>query len=158
MIASSFSANVIAASAGTKDNYHEVVNAKTEEAFSQLAESVRNEMEAGGRYEFVKPAERTSIDKSFSEMASLFRQRGAVDKMSQDEKVILFNSQEVVNAILTKRDSDRVICENRAPVGSHIPKTTCHTYGQEEEARRVANQDMDKAKRAQCVGSHCNGS
>jgi hypothetical protein len=155
VIAAPFSAN---ASAGTKDNYHEVVNAKTEEAFSQLAESVRRDMAAGGRYEFVKPTERATIDKSFAEMTSLFQQRGSVDKMSEPQKVALFNSQEVVNSILTKRDSDRVICENRVPVGSHIPKTACHTYGQEEEARRGVEQDMVKLKMIQCTGAHCNGS
>ena len=156
VIASSFSANVVAASAATKGNYHEVVNAKSEEAFSQLAENVRGEMAAGGRYEFVKPAERATIDKSFAEMAALFRERGSVDKMSEPQKVALFNSQEVVNSILARRDSDRVICENRAPVGSHIPKTTFHTYGQQEEARRGTEMEIDKLKMTPCTGAHCN--
>jgi hypothetical protein len=162
MIASSFSANVIAASAGTKDNYHEVVNAKSEEAFSQLAESVRKEMAAGGRYEFVKPAERADIDKNLAAMTALFREKGSVDRMSDPQKVALFNSQEVVNSILTKRDSDRVICENRVPVGSHIPKTTCHTFGQEEEARRGTDQEVSALKHPQCMSAsptdnHCGG-
>lgn len=147
---------VIAGPLAAKDKYHEVVNAQSEEAFSQLAENVRKEMSGGGRYEFVKPDERVKVEKSLIEMASLFRQKKTVDQMSQTEKVELFNSQEVVNSILTVRDSDRVICENRAPVGSHIPKTTCHTYGQEQEARLGTAHEVDNLKKLQCVGAHCN--
>lgn len=142
---------VMAGPLAAKEKYHEVVNAQTEEAFSQLAENVRKEMDAGGRYEFVQPGERPQIEKGLAEMAALFRQSGSVDKMSQTEKVALFNSQEVVNAILTKRDSDRVICENRAPVGSHIPKTSCFTYGQLQESRRGTKQIFDRLAMPQCT-------
>jgi hypothetical protein len=153
---------VMASVGGAKENYHEVVSAKTGEAFSQVAENVRHEMEAGGRYEFVNPAERAEIDKNLVAMTALFREKGSVDKMSEPQKVALFNGQEMVNSILTKRDSDRVICENRVPVGSHIPKTTCHTFGQEEEARRGTNQEINALKHTQCMSSsatdrHCGG-
>ncbi len=134
-----------------KEKYHEVVNAQSEEAFAQLSDNVRRDMAAGGRYEFVTPGERATVDKSFGAMTALFRERQSVDKMSEPEKVALFNNQEVVNSILTKRDSDRVICENRVPVGSHIPKTSCHTYGQEEEARRGTNQEIDALKHTPCI-------
>ncbi len=88
-------------------------------------------------------------------MTALFQNRGSVDKMSEPQKVELFNSQEVVNSILTKRDSDRVICENRIPVGSHIPKTSCHTYGQEQETRLGTDREMVKFQMMQCIGPHC---
>ncbi|MEO7432414.1 MAG: hypothetical protein ABIR62_10360 [Dokdonella sp.] len=144
---------VIAGPLWAKEKYHEVVNAQTEEAFSQLAENVRKEMADGGRYEFVKPEERDKVEKGLAGIAALFRQKGSVDKMSEPEKVELFNNQEVVNAILTRRDSERVICENRAPVGSHIPKTSCYTYGQWEEGRRGTNQVIDRLRKVQCTSA-----
>lgn len=153
---------LMAAFVSAKEKYHDVVNAQSEDAFTQIADNVRREMAAGGKYEFVKPDERATIDKNLGEMTTLFRERGTVDKMSEPQKVELFNSQEVVNSILTKRDSDRVICENRMPIGSHIPKTTCHTYGQQEEARRGTNQAMDKLRQSACISisrtdKHCGG-
>jgi hypothetical protein len=137
-----------------KENYHEKqVNAETKEAFTDLAQNVRREMDRGGKYEFVPPDERAKIDKSFAEMTALFDQYGTVSAMNQDTKVKLFNDQEVVNSILTKRDRDRVICQNKAPIGSHIPQTSCHTYAQEVEAHQQTRKQMDDWKVMGCAGS-----
>ena len=144
---------VAASAAGAKENYHEkMINADTKEKFVEVATDVRNEMEGGGRYEYVKPDERRTIDQKFAEMEALFNESGSVQGMKQDTKIKLFNDQEVVNSILTHRDRDRVICKNEAPVGSHIPVTTCHTYGQEEEAREGTRNQLDEWKRDACRG------
>ena len=110
-------------------------------------------MDTGGKYEFVPPDERTKIDKSFGEMTALFDQYGSVSAMNQDAKVKLFNDQEVVNSILTKRDRDRVICTNQAPVGSHIRQTSCHTYAQEVQAHQETQKQMTDWKVMGCAGS-----
>lgn len=137
-----------------KEHYHEnQVNAETKDKFADLAQNVRREMDHGGKYEFVEPAERVRIEKSFEEMTALFDQYGSVSAMNQDTKVRLFNDQETVNAILTKRDRDRVICTNKAPIGSHIPVTSCHTYAQEVEAHRGTQKQMDDWKIMGCAGT-----
>ena len=60
---------VAASAAGAKENYHEkTVNADTKEKFVEIATNVRQEMEGGGRYEYVKPDERKTIDQKFTEM------------------------------------------------------------------------------------------
>jgi len=149
--------SVVAVSmAGAKENYHEkTINADTKEKFVEVATDVRQEMQAGGRYEYVKADERKTIDQKFTEMEALFNENGSVQNMKQDTKVKLFNDQEVVNSILTHRDRDRVICKNEAPVGSHIPVTSCHTYGQEEEAREGTHNQLDEWKRSACRGKLC---
>jgi hypothetical protein len=135
-----------------KENYHEKqVNAETKDKFVEVTDGVRDEMGKGGKYEFVQPKERVTIDKSFAEMTKLFDEYGSVSAMTQDAKVKLFNDQETVNSILTKRDRDRVICKNEAPLGSHIPVTTCHTYAQEVEAREGMKTQLDTWKHAPCV-------
>ena len=154
----SFAAIVPAASVSAREKYREIVNADTQEKFEQIEANVRNEMQAGGRYEFVKPAERDTVDKNLAAMNALFKQRGSVSEMKQDEKIKLFNAQEVANSILTKRDSDRVICVNSIPVGSHIPVTSCHTFGQEEEARRGAVKKMQDWEHPACVSRKCGAS
>ncbi|HET7923646.1 MAG TPA: hypothetical protein VFL30_02045 [Rhodanobacteraceae bacterium] len=137
-----------------KENYHEKrVNADTKEAFADVSQSVRREMDHGGKYEFVPPDERAKIDKNFDDMTKLFDQYGTVSAMNQDAKVRLFNDQEVVNSILTKRDRDRVICQNKAPIGSHIQQTSCHTYAQEVEARQETQKQMSDWKIMGCAGT-----
>jgi hypothetical protein len=147
-----------AAGALATENYHEnALNADTRAKFAAIAASVRNEMRAGGRYEYVKPDERKTIDRKLAEMESLFDQSESVEGMKQDTKVTLFNAQEVVNSILTRRDRDRVICKNEPPLGSHIPVTSCHTYGQEEEARRGTQEQLDEWMRLGCAKEGCVG-
>jgi hypothetical protein len=147
-----------AAIASGKENYHEkALNADTRAKFAEIAANVRNEMRAGGRYEYVKPDERKTIDRKLSEMESLFDQNESIQSMQQDTKVKLFNAQEVVNSILTRRDRDRVICKNEPPLGSHIPVTSCHTYGQEEEARRGTQEQLNEWMRRGCAKEGCVG-
>jgi hypothetical protein len=144
----------ILAPCSARENYHEKqVNADNKEAFAAVAQNVRREMDHGGKYEFVPTDERAKIDRSFAEMTALFDQYGTVAAMNQDAKVKLFNDQEVVNSILTRRDRDRVICTNRAPIGSHIAKTTCHTYAQEVEARQETQKQMSDWKVMGCAGT-----
>ena len=141
-----------------KENYRETgPKADTKEKFEQVAANIRHEMEDGGRYEYVKPDERKTIEQKLAEIDALFGQDATVDSMKQDTKVKLFNAQEVINSILTRRDRDRVICKNEAPVGSHIPVTSCHTYGQEEDARRGSHNQMDEWTRLGCTKSGCGG-
>jgi hypothetical protein len=138
-------------SATAKENYKEkAFNADTREKFEQVSAKVREEMKDGGRYQYVKPSERSTIEQKLSEMESLFKQSDSVQGMNEQTKIALFNDQEVVNSILTQRDSDRVICKKEAPIGSHIPITTCHTYGQEEDARKNSHKLMDSWTRTQC--------
>jgi hypothetical protein len=137
--------------AGAKENYKEkAFNADTADKFQATADSVRKEMEAGGRYQYVKPDERTKVDKALAEMSQLFAANNSVAAMSQDTKVKLFNDQETVNAILQQRDGERVICKNQAPIGSHIPVTSCHTYAQEVEARDGTKKQMSQWSQGAC--------
>lgn len=138
------------------EHYHEkAFNADTREKFEQVAQSVRGEMKTGGRYQYVTAEERRTIDAALQRMTSLFAVNESVQAMSQDSKVQLFNEQEVVNSILTHRDRDRVICQHEVPIGSHIPITKCHTYGQEVEGRRETTNQMDQWRRGPCRGEIC---
>jgi hypothetical protein len=93
-------------------------------------------MQPGGHYEFTSNKDRAAIDTQFSGMQSLFDKYGTVGQMDQGAKVQLFNEQEAVNAILTHNDSNRLVCEHIAPLGSNIPKTICKTYGQIQQEQR----------------------
>jgi hypothetical protein len=149
-------ATCVAGQTFATEHYREgSVKADTKETFEKVAESVREGMQAGGRYEYVKPGEQQTIEKKLNEMGTLFDQAGGtVASMKEEQKIALFNAQESVNSILTLRDRDRVICKKEVPVGSHIPVTSCHTYGQEVEARQGAKKTMDDWGRPLCVGDN----
>jgi hypothetical protein len=134
------------------ENYTEAnKNADSREKLSAVAAGVRSQMHAGGRFEFVKPIERETIDRKFAEMDALFAQAGAVADMKEDAKVKLFDAQETINSILTQRDAERLICKREPIMDSHIPTTTCQTYRQQLAKAEITRQKMSVWQNVLCT-------
>lgn len=119
-----------------KDKVEPAVNANTKDSFDTVSTWVRKEMAAGGRYSYVSVAERGTVEAKLSEMGGLYAVTPDIAQMKDGQKLQMFNDQEQVNAILAKRDNDRLICKHDMPAGSHIPVTTCDTAGAIEARRR----------------------
>lgn len=126
-----------------------IVKAQNKQEFAAVVAAVHQQMQPGGRYEHVSASEAVNINQRFADMQTLFDRYGTVDKMNQNEKIQLFNDQEFVNAALTKRDNKRLVCEQIAPVGSHIPRTSCRTYGDIMQSQRDTQQVLMKMQQTQ---------
>ena len=113
-----------------QENGKPVVKADSKENFEAIVAAIHQQMQPGGRWQYIDKNERTTIDGSFADMGKLYDQFGSVDKMDQNAKMRLLADQSTVNAILTKKDGERLICETNVPVGSHFPVKTCKTYAQ----------------------------
>jgi hypothetical protein len=113
-----------------------VVKADNKDDFAAVVAAVHQQMLPGGHYEFASKKDRADIDTQFSAMQTLFDKYGTVAQMDQASKVQLFNEQQAVNGLLTHNDSDRLICEHVAPLGSNIPKTVCRTFGELQREQR----------------------
>lgn len=130
-----------------------IVKAENKADFAAVVAAIHQQMAPGGRYEFVDNTERTQIDGTFGDMQSLFDKYGTVAQMNQTAKVQLFNDQETVNAILTRRDDKRLICRSMPPTGSLIPKTSCKTYREIQVEQRGTRDYMQRLQQvAQPVG------
>ena len=123
-----------------QENGKPVVRADTRENFEAIVAAIHQQMQPGGRWQFVDNNERATIDGSFADMDKLYAQFGSVDKMDQAAKVRLLADQSTVNAILTRKDGDRLICDSEIPVGSHLPIKTCKTYAQIQAEQRGAQE------------------
>ena len=123
-----------------EENGKPVVKADSKENFEAVVAAIHKQMEAGGRWQFINATERSTIDGNFADMQKLYDQYGSVDKMDTDAKVRLLADQSSVNAILTQKDGDRLICQTELPVGSHLPVKTCKTYAQMQMEQRGAQQ------------------
>jgi len=133
------------------------VKANTKDEFAAVADHVRQQMTPGGRFESVKQSDQMIVDRDLSSMESLYDKFGTVDAMDQPSKVQLYNSQSEVNAILTRNDANREVCEQVKPMGSNIPKTVCKTQRQinlEEGQSQQMKQDMLNQGRNNPVGGH----
>ena len=113
-----------------------VTRSKLEPAnFDALAKAIAFELEPGGRFEFVLPDERSTISVALERMRELLDGKSSLAELPETEKVALINAQEEINAILTRRDSERLICARREVPGSHRKISVCETYG-EQQARK----------------------
>jgi hypothetical protein len=130
------------------------VKAETGEAFAKTAASVRSEMTEGGRYEFITNDEKAKVNADLDAMTAMLQKSGSVAAMSQPEKVQLFNTQEHLNGILTHSDRNRLVCEHKAPIGSHIALTSCKTVAEIEKMRRDGQKMSTDAT---SVGWQCHG-
>jgi hypothetical protein len=135
-----------------------ILKADNAAKFSSVTTNVQKEMLPGGRFEFVESNERGTVNARLADMQALFDKHGVVAQMDMQTKVQLFNDQEAVNAILTRRDDDRLVCAHDAPLGTHIQRTTCQTYGEIERQRRRDVDDMATLKQVpDYYRTHCPG-
>lgn len=131
------------------------VKATTKDEFAAVADHVRQQMAPGGRFDSVKANDQTTVNRDLGAMESLYDKFGTVDAMDQASKIQLFNNQSEVNAILTRNDANREVCEQVKPMGSNIPKTVCKTQREinleNDQSQRIM-QNMQQTKNA--VGGH----
>ncbi len=133
----------MAASAAAKPS----VKADNKVDFAALSAAVQQELVPGGRYEFVDSAEHDTVTKRLNDMQGLFDKYDTVAKMDSNKRAQLLADQEDVNAILTRRDSRRMVCKSERPMGSLIPQQACRTYGEVEKTRRTTQDFMQREAR-----------
>jgi hypothetical protein len=119
---------------------------QTLDTFNEWAADIHTRMQVGGVYEHISAADRARLDIELGEMLKLLQARSSQNDMSQDEKIALFNTQGEVIGILHHNNNNRLVCEKRAPVGSHVPVTFCRTFGEimdEQKLKGKAMRDFD---------------
>ena len=145
MMASMIGFLVASAAACADEVIKNRVSADTLEKFQAVATEVRNDMNTGGRYEYISTENKAKAESDMNTMAAMLQKSGSVGAMTQPDKVKLFNTQEHLNGILTHSDSNRLVCEHTAPVGTSIPRTTCQTVAEKEHNRRASGKYLDDA-------------
>ena len=117
--------------------------AQTLDSFSRESAKIREQMQPGGAYGLIKAADRARVESRLGDMQKLLQAHSSEGDMSRANKIALVNAQEEVNGILRHNDSDRLVCERRAPLGSNIPVTTCRTFGEMERQRVEGQKSMN---------------
>ena len=112
------------------------VVAQTLADFERQAAAVRDGMQAGGTYSYMREEDKQRVEQRLGEMQHLLEQHAAQAQLAQPDKVVLINAQEDLNALLLQNDNNRLECERGAHTGSRIHVTTCHTHGELMERQR----------------------
>jgi len=119
--------------------------AQSLDSFNAEATKIRDGMKADGTYSHITPSDRGRVEARLDEIQKLLSAHAGQGDLNTSDKVHLVNVQEEVNGILKHNDNNRLVCEHVAPVGSHVPVTTCRTYGEIVEQQR-SDQDYLRKK------------
>lgn len=116
--------------------------AQSLDSFMQDQARIRKDMQPGGQYGYISNLEKNRVEASLAQMQNLLTANKTNADMRPEDKVALLNAQEEINGILEHNDNNRLVCEHVAPVGSHRPITTCHTYAEIMAQRERTTNEM----------------
>ena len=119
---------------------------QTVASFDMQAAKVRQEMDKGGRYEYIKPEDRTRVEEGLTFMHDLIAASGSVSAMKEDDRIRLFNRQERVNTLLTNSENSRIICEKSYQAGSLFKLTTCKSVAERAKREQDAKNTLEAAQ------------
>lgn len=133
---------LFASAATAKENKVErPLTAESKALFDDQAEAIRQQMQPGGHYEFVSVQERAEVEKGLESVSSVLGRHAEAKDFSSADKAELLQAQENVNAILTRNDGRRLICERSRPTGSHLGQDKCVTLADKERQRQLSERE-----------------
>ena len=117
-------------------------------AFDAQRASIVDGFQSGERYAEISPADKEKVLASLDKMQRLLGDNTSIDSLRPDDKVELFNEQEVVNTLLTAAQADsREVCKRSRPVNSRIPVNECHTVAEWQRRRDESRDLLDERAR-----------
>jgi hypothetical protein len=113
-------------------------------AFPRLVQTLTAEMQPGGRFEELSPAERAAVERELELIGRRLAGHDSIATLDEAGRLEVFNAQERANAILAQRDGQRLICERRARIGSNRREIYCESVAERrarsEDSRRKARE------------------
>ena len=116
--------------------------AVTQGKFEEQRARIESEFGKGGAYGEIRPEDRVKVVASLQKIAKSLEGVESVEQLSEEQRVAVFNEQEMVNNILTEAHADsRMVCVREVATGSNRRVTNCATVA-ERRRRRETAQDM----------------
>ncbi len=111
--------------------------------FAAQQQKIMTALADGKSYSEIRHEDKEKVVAALSRIGTALQQAGGVDGLDKEQKVAVFNDQELANAILTRAGEDsRLICKREMATGSHRATTQCLTVAESSRARERAQQDL----------------
>jgi hypothetical protein len=121
--------------------------------FRSQADEIRAAMGAGGVYANLPADTRKRVNEQLSALEGIYTKRG--DKpATQRQEVQIINATSEINALLTGREEERVICEQVKRIGSNRHDRVCQTVAQREANRKSSKAAMHEIRPAGRSGNN----
>jgi hypothetical protein len=116
------------------------------DTFLDQQRDVREDFEHSRKFKHVAAGEKQRLYRAQDEMFSLLEGRRSVDELSTDQRIALYNAQEVVSSVLLEAELDREVCKREKVLGSHRSSLVCTTVREQRQMKEMAR-DMLLAPR-----------
>ncbi|MDN5781732.1 MAG: hypothetical protein L0H23_06885 [Luteimonas sp.] len=114
-----------------------------DEAFAAQRTQILEELGDGETYSEIKPADREKVQAALARISGALDQSGGVAQLDEQQKVSVFNDQELVNNILTEAgENSRLVCKRVKKTGSHMSSNQCMTVGARNRAAEHAQDEL----------------
>lgn len=107
--------------------------------FAEQKQSIITKLADGKTYSEISSKDRGAVTAALDRIEAKLGPAGNVDHLTMEQKVEVFNEQEVVNTLLTQaRKDSRLVCKRETTVSSRIPSTQCRTVAERKRAYEEA--------------------
>ena len=120
------------------------MDATTMAEFDQQSADLRAEAAYGA----LSADDRKEVDSSLERLHKLFSKRDAGKTLNSNDQVSLTNAQSQINAIMSGKPGDRIICEQVKKLGSNRSERVCQTVAARDAARSDSQQTLRSQQHA----------
>lgn len=120
--------------------------------FLEQQRDVREDFQYSKKFEHVDRASKNRLYKAQDEIFRLLDGRGSVDELDTDQRIALYNAQEVVGSVLVDAELDRQVCKREKMVGSHRASLVCMSV---REQRRIREEGRDMLMAPRVCDRNC---
>ena len=107
--------------------------------FQAQRDTILKELGDGETYSEIETADREQVKAALSRISAALDRSGGVAQLDEQQKVEVFNDQELVNNILTKAgENSRLVCKRVKKTGSHMSSNQCMTVAARNRAMEHA--------------------
>ena len=104
-----------------------------------------------GTYGRLKRGAMSQAETARNKIAALLEGHENAMELPAEERIELYNAQEVIVAMVRADDKGRMICKKEIRLGSRFPTTECLTVAQREEKARSARAGVNDSVRTVCI-------
>jgi hypothetical protein len=116
-------------------------------SFIEQKQTIIAQLGDGKTYSEISSKDRGEVTAALDRMDVAIGTAGSVDALTMEQKVAVFNDQEVVNTLLTKaRKDSRLVCKRETTVSSRLPTTQCLTVAERKRVYEEAQSMIRDAK------------
>jgi hypothetical protein len=100
---------------------------------------IRSEIKAReGRYKDMPSVKRAAILRNQDVLFAVLEGKAGIKELNVEQRTEAFNALQSINAAITDREDERVVCERHKPAGSNRVERVCRSLAQIKADREVA--------------------